>query len=75
MDTEVIGRMHAIHQGTIAACDLCGQPRNSLSIVVIDGARGSAEPVDRLRLCRSCLRLMEADELPLDDLDDEEATA
>ncbi len=65
MDEELIGQLREISGSAVVTCDLCGLPGSATAMVVVDGRRGAAEPVEQLRLCASCRQLMEADGLPV----------
>ena len=66
MDDESVGLRHEVAGLGAAVCELCGRPidRNGLSDLPID--RGMGEPVEAIRICPSCSRTVEADELPYD---------
>ncbi|HKG25266.1 MAG TPA: hypothetical protein VKB09_06420 [Thermomicrobiales bacterium] len=66
MDDETVGLRHELADGDAAICDLCGRPiaRNGLTDLAVD--RGMGEPVEAIRVCPSCGRSAEADELPYD---------
>lgn len=66
MDEELIGQLREFGGGMVATCDLCGLPRSETSLVMVSGRRAADEPVEQIRACPSCRRLIEADELPVD---------
>ncbi len=66
MDDESVGLRLELAGSDTALCELCGRPiaRNGLSDLPVD--RGMGEPVEAIRICPSCNRTAEADELPYD---------
>lgn len=66
MDEEVVGLRHEATETDTAVCELCGRPipREGLSSVAVE--RGMRGPVEAIRVCPSCNRTAEADELPYD---------
>jgi hypothetical protein len=64
MDDEAVGLRHELAGSDAAVCELCGRPvaRNGLSDLPVN--RGMGEPVEAIRICPSCNRTVEADELP-----------
>ncbi|HEY7037093.1 MAG TPA: hypothetical protein VH482_37580 [Thermomicrobiales bacterium] len=66
MDDESVGLRHEMASTDVTICELCGRPiaRDGLSDLSID--RGMGEPVETIRVCPSCGRTAEADDLPYD---------
>jgi hypothetical protein len=66
MDDEAVGLRHELAASDAAVCELCGRPiaRTGLSDLPVD--RGMGEPVEAIRVCPSCNRMAEAEELPYD---------
>lgn len=66
MDDEAVGLRHVLADKDAAVCELCGRPiaRDGLSGLAVD--RGMDEPVEAIRVCPSCGRVVEAGELPYD---------
>jgi hypothetical protein len=74
MEEDQLAQFKVLSQTAVMSCDLCGLPRSHTEIVVVHGRGGFDDLIEQLRLCPSCRRLMEADELPLgvgaDEIDD-----
>lgn len=66
MDEEYVGQLREVGGRALAACDLCGVPVLKTSLVVMSARRTHGEPVEQVRACSACSRLVEADALPLD---------
>lgn len=70
MDEELVGQLKEISGDTVAVCELCGTPADALTVVVME-RRSSGVPESDVRVCASCLRQIEAGELPVEPADDD----
>lgn len=66
MEEDVLGLKRVVVGQGAEVCELCGTSGAGISVERIEGARGVAEPVEVMRLCRDCRDRLATGEIQLD---------
>jgi hypothetical protein len=66
VDDELLRQRQEVAGSATTTCDLCGIAFDGAAAVAVAGRGADGEPVEPIRVCDDCQRLMARDEVPFE---------